>query len=150
MNSLLFCSTGTWRQEQSSSSRRNKDTPRYTLISRRVARARTHATQTQTRNTTSRLAVSQRTHPPQPPTFAPESSGNVRILPRSFSVRILIKNDQEIPPERSGSSLLPSPLTFLLKTIRKLLPRAPDPPSFLFFMVTPYQLENGHCLTATV
>ena len=46
------------------SRRRNKDMPRYTMISRRVAHARTHATQTQTRNTTSRLAVSQRTHPP--------------------------------------------------------------------------------------
>ena len=47
-----------------SSSSRDKDMPRYTMISRRVAHARTHATQTQTRNTTSRLAVSQRTHPP--------------------------------------------------------------------------------------
>ena len=46
-----------------SRSSRNKDMPRYhtDLASRR---ARTHATQTQTRNTISRLAVSQRTHPP--------------------------------------------------------------------------------------
>ena len=41
-----------------------KTCPDTTLISRRVTHARTHATQTQTRNTISRLAVSQRTHPP--------------------------------------------------------------------------------------
>ena len=56
------------RRRRRRSRRRNKDTPRYTLISRRVA-SRTHATQTQTRNTISQLAVSQTDSPPQPPIF---------------------------------------------------------------------------------
>ena len=49
---------------RSSSSREGTKTCLDTQWSRVASRARTHATQTQTRNTTSRLAVSQRTHPP--------------------------------------------------------------------------------------
>ena len=42
----------------------HKDMPRQPLISRH---ARTHTTQTRTWNTTSRLGIRKRIHPPQPP-----------------------------------------------------------------------------------
>ena len=49
-----------------------------------------------------------------------------------FPLYFLIKNNKEIAPQSSGSSLLPVSYGFLLKTIRKLLQRAPDPLSSLF------------------
>ena len=57
-----------------------------------------------------------------------------KSLPRApgsslLSLQILIKNNQEITSESSGSTFLPFPYCFLLKTIRKSLLRAPDPPA---------------------
>ena len=48
------------------------------------------------------------------------------------SYRFLIKSIKEIGTESSGFAPLHFPYYFLLRIIRKLLLRAPDPPSALF------------------
>ena len=64
-------------------------------------------------------------------------SSTIRYDPSShiLSLLFLIKNNKEISPGSSRSSLLPFPYCFLL-TIRKSLPGAPDPPSSLFLIVS--------------
>ena len=64
-------------------------------------------------------------------------SWELRILPASFSLQFFLKTNKEIAPESSGSSLLHFPYNSLLKTIRKLLPRAQDPPG-------PFSLWNPY------
>ena len=61
----------------------------------------------------------------------------LRILRPGFSLQCLIKNNKEFASDRSGCSLLLFPYGFLLKTLRKLLPIAQDPPSS-FFLTFPY------------
>ena len=45
----------------------------------------------------------------------------------SEQMELLIKMNKEIAPESSGASRINFPHGFLLKTIGRLLPRAPDP-----------------------
>ena len=49
----------------------------------------------------------------------PEIAPGLRILPPSFSLLILIKNNKDISPGSSGSSILPFLYCFLFKTVRK-------------------------------
>ena len=65
--------------------------------------------------------------------ISPGSSGS-SLLP--FPYCFLLKNNKEFSPVSSGSSLLSFPYCFLLKTIRNSLPGAPDPPSSLFLIVS--------------
>jgi hypothetical protein len=62
------------------------------------------------------------------------------LLPRSYALQFLIKNNKEYAPETSGSSLINFPYNSLLKTIRKLLPRVQDHPEkpdlFIILKVT--------------
>ena len=60
----------------------------------------------------------------------------LRILPPPLSFWFLIKNNTEITPQSSGSSLLHFPVGFSLRTIQKSPPRAPDSPSSIFLFVS--------------
>jgi len=55
-------------------------------------------------------------------------SRELRILLRSIFLTMPYENNKEIVPESSRSSGLPFPYIALLETIRKSLPKAPDPP----------------------
>ena len=64
----------------------------------------------------------------------------LRILRPGFSLQFLIKHNKELASDRSGSSLLLFPYSFLSKTIRKMLPIAQDPSSF--FLTFAYYKQN--------
>ncbi len=61
----------------------------------------------------------------------------------SCPYRFLLKN-QKVAPEISGYSLLNFPYCFVLQTIRKVLPRAQDPPSSIFLIVSYLQNEENN------
>ena len=74
----LVFSAGTQDGEEEQK-QEHKDMPRHTTWSRA-----THATQTQTRNTTSRLGLRKRMNPPQPPIICIENP-NAKLLKRQTS-----------------------------------------------------------------
>jgi hypothetical protein len=61
-----------------------------------------------------------------------------------FSIQFLTKNRTEIAPETSGASGLLLPYSSLLKTIRKLLRKPPEPPA-CFWLTIPCVKQYGNC-----
>ena len=62
----------------------------------------------------------------------------------SEQTKLLIKSNKEIAPESSGASRINFPYSFLLKTIGRLLPRAPEPLGSISLTVF-YWKQWGDC-----